>query len=512
MRTAAALVVLVWACVCACVYAEEGVLSFTRVPPQQSGLTDKIEISTNEKPAGIKWPWMSPPVDINRDGHLDILWYGHHGGGAGIWLGKGDGTFTFDGHDYNKRWVFAARDPVWWDVNGDGFVDAVGTEHKPAGWLFLNDGTGHWKQTDVRMGLGMFVDADGDGHLDEYFTRKDFQSIEPRLRDWGGKVPAKVAFQPLWKPEDAVGWPEDVPRQGTGSGSFSYAHSVDLDGDDTNEMVLNFTIGLGSDRIRGWVIRRDPASKCGWKDVTAARGLPTGAGHWFFPEDLDVDGDLDLIDLRTGLWYVNDGKGSFQESPKRIFNPETRRRKAPWDGDGEFEMLDLTNDGYRDLVFSGEHTTASGVFLNLGDAKFVEPRDNPIPGSRRDGKFGDMDGDYDIDVLAANGKTGEMTLLRNDTTNAGLALRLVPKAPAEAALGSKVWVWRAGMLGEPKGLLHYRQWFMERFVTRRNVLVPLLHVGLGSVDAVDVRVRFPSGVVREVKGVKARTAVEVREN
>jgi hypothetical protein len=36
-------------------------------------------------------------------------------------------------------------------------------------------------------------------------------------------------------------------------------------------------------------------------------------------------------------------------------------------------------------------------------------------------------------------------------------------------------------------------------------------VGLGQVQAVDVRVRFPSGEVREVKGAKAGTTVEVKE-
>mgnify|MGYP002063985435 CR=1 FL=1 len=32
-------------------------------------------------------------ADLNADGHLDIMYYGHHGGGAAIWFGNGDGTF-----------------------------------------------------------------------------------------------------------------------------------------------------------------------------------------------------------------------------------------------------------------------------------------------------------------------------------------------------------------------------------------------------------------------------------
>ena len=90
-------------------------------------------------------------------------------------------------------------------------------------------------------------------------------------------------------------------------------------------------------------------------------------------------------------------------------------------------------------------------------------------------------------------------------------MRLVPKAAAEAHLGCHVWVYRAGKLGQRDGLVHYRQCFMERPPHRSNVFDPNLHIGLGRTAAVDVRVRFPSGIVREVKQAKARTQVVVEE-
>ncbi len=53
----------------ACCAAGETPLTWARVPPEQSGLTHAIEEATKEKPAGLKYPWMSPLVDINGYGH-----------------------------------------------------------------------------------------------------------------------------------------------------------------------------------------------------------------------------------------------------------------------------------------------------------------------------------------------------------------------------------------------------------------------------------------------------------
>ena len=116
---------------------------FVEIPAEKSGLTDGIDKT-------VKYPWMSPPVDVNGDGHPDLMYYGHHGGGSGFWFGRGDGTFTFDTSGFTARWVWSERDPTWWDVNGDGFMDGIRTPHKDARVL-VNDGTGHWKQTNIRL-------------------------------------------------------------------------------------------------------------------------------------------------------------------------------------------------------------------------------------------------------------------------------------------------------------------------------------------------------------------------
>ena len=485
--------------------AEARPLKFTEVPAEQSGLTDGIDET-------VKYAWMSTLVDVNGDTHLDLMYYGHHGGGAGFWFGKGDGTFTFDKSGFTARWVFGERDPTWWDFNGDGFMDGIQSPHVKS-VLCVNDGTGHWKVTDLVL-RGTLADLDGDGRHREIFNAGAVSAIEPSFDAWGKTVPAKLDVKPLWSVTQAVEWPKGIAEKdqyGRPNGGFRMVHSVDLDGDDRNEVVLIFSGGgFETEQVFTWVLERgaDAKNPADWKDSTARRGLPTEIAHWLYPEDLDVDGDLDLVDLLSGEWYVNDGKGQFAKASSRLFDNKTRKSGNKYvDVDSEVFFVDVDDDGRRDLVTAADHTPAYATILNLGGGKFVES--SAIRGNRRGRKLGDVDHDGDLDLVVT--RKNQFVLLRNDTGNLGLHVKVAPKAPAEAALGCKLWVWRAGEMDKPASLLHYRQCFQGQERTRSNILDTDLHVGLGQVSRADVRVRFPSGVVREVKGVKAGTTVEIKE-
>ena len=496
-------------------------LALIAVLAEQSGLTHVL--NSDPKLGNIRMPRLSPLADLDGDGHLDICWYDQGESGAAVWLGRGDGTFRFDASGYASRWIFGTRDPLWWDFTGDGKLDALGTEGAAKGCLFVNAGTGHWKKSATSIPIDrtghaltwMLADLDGDGHHDEAWYSGHARSIRPRLREWGLQPPERLDLATLWDLEQVIkcstgfkpdAWPTYGPC----------VFSVDLDGDGQNEVLASFSSNMVGGALSAWVLKRDPAQKehLGWRECTAGIGLPAEEGHWFYPEDLDVDGNLDILDLSTGHWFVNDGKGRFTCSPQRMYDPALRRGKnggtgTPWDGDGALELLDLDNDGRRDLVFGSNHTSAGGVFLNRGQGHFEEVASIPL--SRYVRKFGDVDSDGDLDLLQEDPERVRMLkLLRNATPNLGLHLKCVPKARAEADLGCSLWVYQAGHLGDMKRLIHYRQSFMERRPSR-SVVIDRLHIGLGKAEAVDIRVRFPSGVIRESKGVKARTTVEVRE-
>jgi hypothetical protein len=500
------------------------------VPAEQSGLTHELDLYTKEKPTGIKWPWMSPPVDINGDGHLDVMYYGHHGGGAAVWFGKGDGTFRFDEAGYEDRWVFGARDPFWWDFNGDDMLDAIGSEgYSIKGYLFVNDGTGHWSKSNIyykTIGLdgapmrprlrlyGHLSDFDGDGRADGLWREGVAWSLQPQFAQWGDAPPDTLTLTMVWKAEETIGWPKDEPRKdsrGQPVPGYRTAYSVDLDGDHRNELVVQFqgAGGFSSDRVYARVLSRssDSDGPDGWKDTTSGRGLPGAVGHWFYPDDWDSDGDLDLLDLQTGQWYVNDAAGKFAQSRNPIY-PQTGPKR--WDPDCEVNLIDLDNNGRRDLVMAADHNSTRGVFLNFGDGRHREVK-SLYAWNRRQRKFGDVDGDGDLDMLAST-MHKRIALYRNDTTDGGLRLRLVPKAAAEAHLGCKLWVYKAGNMGDANSLIHYRQCFHGQQLTRSTLLLGDLHIGLGEAKTVDIRVRFPSGNVREVKNARASSQNILKED
>ncbi|MGE3803876.1 MAG: hypothetical protein AB7K24_04275, partial [Gemmataceae bacterium] len=329
---------------------KEAGLHFKPVPAEKSGLSHVL--NSDPKLGMIKYPWLSPPVDIDGDGHLDAILYGHHGGGAMIFLGKGDGTFTFDDQGYAKRWAFGGRDPVWIQLQGKRAVDAIGAEGTGvSGRVFLNEGKGTWRKTELslpRAGIGDYqlIDADGDGLHREIFvsTAGIANRVKPLPGDWA-RAGDKDSLQAeeLWSAEKIVGWPEGLEKgQGAARAGYRDAYSVDLDGDHKNELIVHIKApGFTPTQLLTWVLGRDGAA---WKDSTAERGLPTGTGHWLYPEDIDVDGHLDLVDLHTGLWYRNDGKGRFAVSPQRVFDPENRigrlKKALPWTTDNELQWLD----------------------------------------------------------------------------------------------------------------------------------------------------------------------------
>ncbi|MCK5212306.1 MAG: VCBS repeat-containing protein [Dehalococcoidia bacterium] len=107
--------------------------------------------------------------DLDGDGDLDLLMTpASNSESSRIYLNDGVGGFTVAAHDLGDTTITANCVSLF-DVEGDGDLDAgiYYFENQRQSRLYLNDGTGHFTSTDLRLpGLAIWGDIDEDGDID----------------------------------------------------------------------------------------------------------------------------------------------------------------------------------------------------------------------------------------------------------------------------------------------------------------------------------------------------------
>jgi hypothetical protein len=148
------------------------------------------------------------------------------------------------------------------------------------------------------------------------------------------------------------------------------------------------------------------------------------------------------------------------------------------------------------------------IFRNLG-TKFEELIEEAGPGiaavhSSRGAAFGDIDNDGDVDAVVVN-LDEPPSLLRNDLNAAGrhwLRVRVDGTSSNRSAIGARVVVRYGGRLQVQAVLSQSSYYSVNDF---------RLHFGLGTAEVADVEIRWPSGGVQKVLGVKVDQTVVVKE-
>lgn len=127
--------------------------------------------------------------------------------------------------------------------------------------------------------------------------------------------------------------------------------------------------------------------------------------------DIDNDGDLDIVFANGAGFsaasaplpqrvFINDGTGVFvdQSTARLNFNGICRG----------VEMGDIENDGDLDLLFVQDFVRRPVLFLNDGNGFFTNVTTQRLPAisvSSSRGQFGDIDNDGDLDIYLVNGGT-----------------------------------------------------------------------------------------------------------
>ena len=489
--------------------------------------------------------------DYDNDGWLDILlpggtrWEGAPAGaGNRLYKNNRDGTFT----DVTEKSGLARTG--WFcgvtigDYNNDGFEDIF-----LSGWeqscLYRNNGDGTF--TDVTKAAGLtgerarwgtgctFVDFDRDGNLDLFISH--YLKFDPRKIPAADKqsdcnfkgVPINcgprglpLETHSLYKNNGNGTFTDISAASGIAKAAGSYgltAVAADFDDDGWPEIYVacDSTPSLffhynGDGAFEEIGLEKGVALS---DDGREQGGMGVGVG------DFNLDGTLDILKTHftedTAALYSNHGKAGFEDVTVRA-GLGVESRYVSW-GAG---IVDLDNNGYPDIFWvTGSvypevekklpqfpHRTPRVLFRNLGNGKFEELLTEGGPGvtaahSSRGCAFGDFDNDGDLDILIVN-LNEPPSLLRNDVKGDQhwIKVQLAGVKSNRSAIGARVVVRYDGkrqaqeVLGQSSFL---------------SVNDRRLHFGLGAASAVDIDVRWPSGIRQAFKAVPANRLFQIDE-
>lgn len=487
-------------------------------------------------------------LDCDNDGMLDL--YFVNGGRLpglstaplahnALYHNQGDGTFAEITESSDTGDTGYGMGVAVGDYDNDGDADLYVTNFGPSK-LYRNEGQGRFSDFTAQAGVGdggwsssaAFADVDLDGALDLYVCKYLDYPVKDPLTCLVGNSSERLYCDPRKFPGQqdrfyhnlgpAQGWrfADWTERMGLaktqGKELGVVFGDLDLDGDLdlylANDMAPNALYRNEGSRF----VERGLASGTSLSlegKVQAGMGVDLG--------DYDNDGRPDLFvtnfQWESNSLYRNLGNGFFADM---AVESGLYQLSFPYLGFGT-GFLDADGDGDLDIFVANGHVydnveridpaasyaQRSQLLLNQGKGRFVEAQDAG-PGLEparvsRGAAFGDFDNDGDTDI-ALNNSGGWASLLRNEGSKPHwLGIRLKGRQSNRDAVGAQVRVRAGGQ----------EQWRQVRgggsYLSAHDLR---LLFGLGAHSAAEqVEVRWPSGAVQQLGGVKADQYLTIEE-
>jgi hypothetical protein len=428
--------------------------------------------------------------DFDNDGHKDIFIGGVHRNR--LYHNNGDGTFTDvtekgglnqPDKQYGPLWSVGG---AWLDVNNDGLLDLFVVNY--LAWDMKTEPT-------CEAAPGKF----------DYCHPKFYKGTPNQLflNLGNGK----------FKDISAESGIRAHPGKGMGVGIADF----NLDG------LLD--IFVANDKVYNSYFHNKGGGKFEETSFDAGVAL-TEDGHFISgmgvdAGDLDNDGLPDIafvaLDNETFPLFRNLGRGVFADITSKS---GMARLSAPMAGYSP-NIADFDNDGWKDIFVSRGHVQSLGyastapveqsntVFRNVGAARFqaltAEAGLTAQPPSRHRGSaVGDLNGDGRLDVVVtALSAPAEVWLNDGAGGNHWIAFALEGSKSNRDGIGARIKVMASGVT----------QYTQVCFAAGYgSASAGPTHVGLGASKAAElVEIRWPSGIVQELRNVAADRIVKVHE-
>ena len=380
------------------------------------------------------WNSVFVVADIDYDGDDDIIVGERTDGGgrntntAGVYLNDGVGNFQLDSGNFSP--TDNCENMVLLDINNDSILD-IYYEGRLFRTFYINDGKGKLTKIDgypfdAKLRNLVFGDIDNDGDLDVYSegTGKDFSINDGELNftqvNAGRGFYKSIAGTTLLKDVDGdgdldlfkAGYNNQYPSYDfthlflNDSGIFSreYAGFANVSGDaliEDFDLDGNMDILISGQTEHGndTTILYFQDSMGGFHNDSLNQWLGV-LGEWVSVEDLDSDGDLDLIFMNVDYPQYEGSTVIFRNNGKGLFNHDSNfsffRRTRPIG-------IYANADTLLDLLFLG--SGGAEILQNFGNTTYVAAEQSTITGfyaPKHKAIDFDLDGDLDLFMM---GKT-----------------------------------------------------------------------------------------------------------